>query len=169
MPPGDLKQEARAVVRSGPARHTPGGSDGDANDGRWLVVVEDSQTPTAQHGEHASVGDQYVGFEIRYLPGSRLLDQRVEEVGPEPAASFLGHRDTELPVPVGKELEAGFTHDARGPVWFLDDRHEPESASFFHPRHLLDKSLGRGVGGEEATVEVVLAEGGVERDQSRGI
>jgi len=169
VPAWHLDEKAGAIVCPGPRWRAMIGANGYPDRGGLVVVVKDHEPTGTKQGQHPSVSDQDLGLQVPDTAGGRRLDECIEEIWPQPSPLIFSHGDAELPVAVRKEAIGRLAHDVLGPVSLLDRRNQAVPPVLFDRDHLLDELLGRGVSDEEAPVHVVLAEGGVQRDQAADI
>ena len=142
--------------RGWPARRR----DGDALH-RVVGVVHGGVPPAADQREHRPVLPQDAGPQVADAPPRRVLDQEVQEVGPEPAPPRLGDGQRELGVAIGKEVVAGVRHD----LSLIRDGDQPDPAAIRCADEALDEGPVGPNRGEEAEASVLAGQRLVETRQ----
>ena len=69
-------EQSGAVVCPGPCGAILGGADGDSNNRE--VMIDLDEAPRSQHGEHPTIVDPHIGFEVGHPSGGSLREERIE-------------------------------------------------------------------------------------------
>ena len=166
-PASTLHKYTGPVVGPRPRRRAARCSDEQPNDAP-VLVIHDDRAALPQQCQHGPIQRQDIGLQVRDPRHRGCVDQRVEQVGPQPPPPIRFNRHADLAVPVREHRVPGLTDDSthRRGRW-CENRDQASTPAVLHCRHVGEERASRVIVAEEAPVAVLVAERVVQRGQSR--